>query len=309
MSNEAKEPTAGRRTASGFMYVLFASLAWSVVPLGIKYMLRQALTPTTIAFSRFVLASGSLWLLARTSGRVRPVTRGDIPLLLMGGLGMCGNYVLYAIGLQYTTASATNIIVQDQVIALVILSHFVLGERISPLKILGMLFALMGIGVVFWSGSSVAALIGSKALVGNVMIFFAGLSWVLYGLAQKLLSRREISNVYGLAWIFGIAAAASAIPAALDFRIHGPLTPAVFGWLLVVGVISTALAYVLLARAFDKLSASTVSVVTCMLPIFTLVMARIFLKEFLTPSIVLGALFVVAGILIIGRDEATSQAR
>ena len=308
MSNEAKDRAAGRRTVSGFLYVLFASLAWSVVPLGIKYLLRQELPPTTIAFARFVFAAGALWLVAWTRGRVRPVTRGDIPLLLMGGMGMCGNYVFYAIGLQYTTASATNIIVQNQVIALVILSHFILGERIGPLKIVGMLFALTGIGVVFLRGGAVGALVDPNALLGNAIIFLAGLSWVLYGLAQKLLSRREISNPHALAWIFTIAGAISLVPAAPRLSVHGPLTPVAFVWLFVIGVISTALGYLLLARAFDKLSASTVSVVTCMLPILTLVMARIFLNELLTPSIVLGALFVVAGILIIGRDEATSQA-
>ncbi|MDO8586555.1 MAG: DMT family transporter [Armatimonadota bacterium] len=304
----AVDPREARgRTAVGFLYALVATILWSIVPIGIKYLLRQALDPFTIAFSRFVLASSALWLIAKARGKVRPVNRADLPLYLMGGIGMAGNYILYALGLQYTTASATNIIVQDEVVALVILSHFILGERIGRVRVLGMLFAVCGIAVVLWNGQSLAALVNSQYLLGNVIILFAGLSWPLYGLAQKLLSRRMVSSTLGLTYIFGVAAILSAVPAALGANVHGRLEVPVFAWLFLVGVVSTGAAYLCLARAFSMLAASTVAVTTCMLPIFTLVTAAIFLGEPLTPVIALGAAFVVAGIGIIGRDEAAFQ--
>ncbi|MDO8684082.1 MAG: DMT family transporter [Armatimonadota bacterium] len=302
-----REQTALRRMFAGFIYVLLATFVWSIVPVGIKYLLGRGMEPFAIAFTRFVLASAFLWLVSRARGKVQPITRGALPLLLLGGLGMGGNYSLYSVGLQYTTASATNIIVQDEVIALVILSHFILGERIGWVKIAGMLASLAGIAIVFWNGQSMAALLGSKHLLGNIIIFFAGLSWPLYGLAQKLLSKKDISNTNGLMYIFAIAAVVAAVPA--FFRLgsqglHVEPAPAVFVWLFIVGVISTGVGYVLLARAFDRLTASTVGVVTCMLPIFTLIMANVFLSEPLTTSIAIGAAFVVAGIILIGREEA-----
>lgn len=299
---------AGRSSmVSGFLYALLATFLWSIVPVGIKYLLGQSMNPFTIAFSRFVLASSVLWLIARVRGQLVPVTRATFPLFLLGGLGMAGNYTLYAVGLRHTTASATNIIVQDEVIALVILSHFVLRERIGWAKVLGMLAAMAGILVVFWNGQSLNALLNSKQLVGNVIIFFAGLSWPMYAIAQKFLSRRKVSNTSGLAYIFAVAAVIAAIPAAMGPNSQTKLSLPVFAWLLVVGVISTAMGYLCLARAFSRLPASTVAVITCMLPIFTLLMAGVFLGEVLTPSIALGALFVVAGIAVIGREEAMSR--
>ena len=299
--------SARRRTAAGFAYVLSATVVWSIVPVGIKYLLSRDFDPCFIAFSRFALASGALLLVAGAARPTRSLGRQDLPLLLMGGAGMAGNYILYALGLRYTTASATNIIVQDEVIALVILSHFVLGERIGRVKLLGMLAALLGIGVVFWNGQSMRELVSSRHLLGNAIIFLAGLSWPFYALAQKFLSRRRAPNVRSLACIFGIAAALSVVPAALRFRAPDGLPPAVFVWFFIVGVISTGLGYVLLARAFDRLTASTVGIITCMMPIFTLLMARIFLREYLTVNIALGALFVVSGIALIGRDEAGQE--
>jgi drug/metabolite transporter (DMT)-like permease len=294
-------------TISGFAYALLATFLWSIVPVGIKYLLHESMNPFSIAFTRFVLASSALWLVARAKGRGAPLTRSDFPLFFLGALGMTGNYTLYALGLRYTTASATNIIVQDEVIALVILSHFILGERLGWSKIVGMLSAIAGIVVVFVNGQSVAALMNSKHLLGNIIIVFSGLSWPMYGLAQKLLSRRKVSNINGLAYIFGIAAILTSVPGLMGFSAHVHYTAPVLIWLLIVGVISTGLGYLCLARAFSRLSASTVGVVTCMLPIFTLLMAGIFLGERLTPSIALGALFVVAGIAIIGREEAATK--
>lgn len=292
---------------SGFAYALLATVFWSIVPVGIKYLLRQAMDPYSIAFSRFVLASFFLWLLAsstRSSESSRP-TRAHYPLFVLGGLGMAGNYILYSLGLKYTTAAATNIIVQDEVVAMVILSYFVLGERIGRAKIAGMLSAIAGILVVFWNGQSMAALLNSKHLIGNVIVAFAGLSWPMYGIAQKLLIRKGVASADVLVRIFAVSAAISFAPAFFGFRLHGELTIALFAWLAVVGVIGTAAAYFCLARAFKRLPASTVAVTICMLPIFTLVTAGIFLDEVLTPSIALGAFFVVVGIIMIGREEAS----
>jgi drug/metabolite transporter (DMT)-like permease len=297
----------GRKIVSGFLYALLATFLWSIVPVGIKYLLHQSMNPFTIAFSRFVLASGVLFLIARVRGQLVPLTRADLPLFLLGGLGMAGNYTLYAVGLRHTTASATNIIVQDEVIALVILSHFILGERIGWAKVLGMLAAMTGIVVVFRNGQTLDALLGSKQLMGNIIIFFAGLSWPMYGIVQKFLSRRRVSNTSGLAYIFAISAVIAAIPAAIGPNAQTNLNLQALLWLFIVGVISTGMGYLCLARAFSCLPASTVAVITCMLPIFTLLMAGLFLGETLTRSIALGALLVVAGIALIGREEAMSR--
>jgi drug/metabolite transporter (DMT)-like permease len=294
---------------SGFLYALLATFLWSIVPVGIKYLLHQSMNPFTIAFSRFVMASSVLWLIARVRGQLVPVTRATLPLFVLGGLGMAGNYTLYAVGLKHTTASATNIIVQDEVIALVILSHFILGEKIGWAKALGMLAAMIGILLAFFAkGFNFQDVLNSKQLVGNITIFFAGLSWPMYGIAQKFLSRRKVSNTSALAYIFAVSAIIAAIPAAIGPNSQTRLNLVAFIWLFVIGVISTGLGYLCLARAFSRLPASTVAVVTCMLPIFTLLMAGLFLGEKLTPLIALGALFVVAGIAIIGRDEAASRA-
>ena len=225
---------------------------------------------------------------------------------------MAGNYILYALGLRFTTASATNIIVQNEVVILVVLSHFVLAEKIGWAKTVGMLLAIAGIVVVFWNGQSMHALLSSKHLVGNAIIFLAGLSWPFYGLAQKMLSRRSISNTNALMYIFGFAAIFTAVPTLIHTSgngLHIAWSFPVALWLFVVGVVSTALGYLLLARAFDRLTASTVGVVTCMLPIFTLVIARLFLLEPLTASIAAGAALVVGGMVLIGREEAVQPDR
>lgn len=306
---EPGSPTEGvRGKAIGFACVLGATLLWSAVPVCAKISL-HALDSYTIAWLRFAVGSLMLLALAGLRGTSLRIDKPDLRLIALAAFGIGGNYVLYIRGIQDTTASAANVIVQFEVISLVLLSYFWLRERMSAPKVAGMLVTFAGVFLAVWDGSSLSGLIASRYFAGNLLILLASPGWALYGAAQKLLADRGVSVYASLVWIFGLAAMLTLPVAAVGFDVRGQVTLGVAAALLILVALSTVGAYLLLGKGLTLLDASTAGVITCLLPVFTIVNARIFLSERISAVVALGAMLVVFGICVIGHAESRTARR
>lgn len=286
----------------GVLAVLAAALLWSVVPICVKRLL-PVFDPVAIAWMRFVMGSSLLGAVALARGKLPVrITARQWRWLALAGAGMGGNYIFYNLGVRYTTAGATNLIVQSEVVGLVILSWLFLGERIGLKKLSGLLLCVGGVVLVILTTGDVSAGLGGEALVGNLWVLAAGLSWSFYGLGQRVLSR-QIPPTVSVAGIFGVAAFLSAPWALPRLGPAGPVTGTSVLLLLIVGILSTGAAYTLLAVGFARLSASAVGALTCTLPLFTIVEARILIGEPVTAPLLSGAAAVIGGILLVIRAE------
>jgi len=290
------------------MCILGATILWSAIPICVKLAL-SAYDPYTLVLIRLIITTSAFAAAILPSiirdgwQKTMAADRRDIPWLVVGGLGMGGNYVLYFVGLEFTTASAANLIVQIEVVALILLGWLILHEPMGRAKVGGIVLTLAGVGLVFWNGESFRALAESKNLLGNLIVFISGPIWALYGLAQKVLAHRRVSDAAALVYIFTIATVISIVPVPFAYERRGPVTPVVIAAMLILSLLGTAFAYFLLARAFRVLQASTVATTASILPIFTIIEAAIFLGERIAPVAVAGAVLVVSGIAIVSRAE------
>ncbi|MGB9618979.1 MAG: DMT family transporter [Armatimonadota bacterium] len=296
-------PAPLSRILAGGGYVVAATLLWSTIPICVKFALK-ALDSYTICWSRFGVGAAVLFACQRLR-RVRlSLTRRDAGMIVLAALGIGGNYVMYIRGIHSTTASAGNVVVQFEVVSVVILSYFWLKEQMTVAKVIGMLITFAGVSLALWNGESAAALLASENFFGNMLILIAAPLWAVYAIAQKILADRGFGVSSSLVYIFALAAVLTLPVAIAGFDVHGPFTADVVAALVIVSVFGTALAYVMIGKGFELLDASTAAVITCLLPIFTIVTARVFLREQLSPALAVGAILVVAGILVIGRAEA-----
>jgi drug/metabolite transporter (DMT)-like permease len=280
--------------------VLGATLLWSVVPVLTKVAL-EAFSPSFIALARLFQAL-LLVLLVR-----RPRGWRDVGVLSawLAGLGLGTNYLFMAVGLLYTTASACNVVVQIEVVVLVVLARLFLNERLDAGKAVGMVLSVVGVGLVGWSGETVAALLASKYTLGNMLVAIAGLCWAAYALFQKkALARMQVAQ--SLVPVFA-AASVSCIPGLLVQRAFVG-QPGAQHWLalLVLGAPCTGLSYLLLAWGMRRIGASTTGLLTTMLPVFTLFEAHWFLGEAVTWYLGVGAALVVAGVAVISSTGRSS---
>ncbi len=293
-----------RSKTAGFFYVICATICWSTSPICIKFALRSV-DYFSLGFVRFAMGALILFGIGKARGQNMRLRRQDIWLTFLGAVGLGVNHTIFIVGVNYTTASASGIIVQLEIISLVILSYFILKDRIGPLKFLGMAVALAGVFLAAWNGEkSIADLMASKYLLGNVLIAISAPIWAVYAIAQKLLSDRGVATSISVAYMF-VFSAIITFPTALIFHnIHGALNPTFWISLFVFIVFATVASCAFMAKGFELLDASTAGVVASFFPIITIINAWIFLGEQPTKSMWMGAALVVIGIIILGVTEA-----
>lgn len=301
-----EKKTIVRRPLVGFLCTIGATLMWAVVPICTKRA-NPPLDAYTVCWLRIGIASPLLFLFSWWRGTLTPVRRRDMWLVFLAAMGIGWNYVLYILGLQYTTASAGNVVVEFEVIWMVILSCVWLKERMSGAKLIGVVLTFGGIFFALWNGEDLSALLSSKYFFGNTLILIGAPLWAVYGIAQKILADRGVSITASLAYIFGIAAIMTLPTVFVGHSVNGPITGSVVTALVVLVLFGTVASYLLLGKGLRNLEASTAGVITSLLPIFTIGAARVFLSEPLTKLVIAGAVLVVLGIGIIGHAEATSQ--
>lgn len=298
----------------GILLVLSAVVLWSSVPIGTKFLMRDsAFSPAFLSAARLWLAAGifvaiSAYYARRGTGPFHVPVRQRGWLIIAAG-ALCANYILYAIGLRFTTASATSVVTQVNCVATVLLSAWLLGERLTPGKVLGMVTAVTGVLLVVFHGTSLHDLLASRFFLGNVIEVVGALTWPFYAIGQtKLLeggnSRQTLMPVFVVA----------ALISALLLPLTGPLfhhAPLLQDWLvlLFLGVGSTAAAYWLFAAGIQRMETSEGAMFTVLMPPLALIMAAGLLGEHVRGNVLTGLALVVCGLVLIVWRRGHSYAR
>lgn len=294
------------------LFVLATAWLWSLIPLAVK-VAYQSFNPAFITFARLAggtcvfavleLASGrGLRLPPREAPQALPGPRwiGFRAWILIAGLAIGGDLLLYIWGLRYTTASAATLIVSTDGIMLALLGVLVLRERMSWLKASAGLAALCGLVLVGWNGQDLDALLRSEYLAGNLLVFAGGCCWAVYGLGQRVVARVPGGTLLP---VFVVATAMAGLSALTQPAVHSPVRlPAVLS-LVYLGLGGTGLAYILLAKGLARLEAATVGLLGSTLPIFTMAEAHVFMGEEITIYLLGGAALVIAGVALVMRHQ------
>lgn len=156
-------------------------------------------------------------------------------------------------------------------------------------------------GVVLISGVLTPPGAGSASgvdLPGLLASLGAGLSYAVYTLASKALLDRGATPSGTMGAVFGVAAAAS-LPLLLTTDWSWLLTPGGLAAALWLGVVTTALAYVLFGWGLARLPAATVATLTLAEPLTAALLGTLLLGEVLAPAAAVGLAVLAAGILLL----------
>lgn len=301
---QSRRITFPRRKAAGFFYVIAATILWSFSPVCIKFALKS-IDPFSLGWLRFAIGTLLLFAMSKARGNSIVLSRQQRILAAAGGFALGLNHTIFILGVKFTTASASGIIVQLEVVSLVALSYFFLKDKIGRLKGFGILLTLSGVALAAWNGTTgVNDLVSSQYLKGNLLLLLSSPLWAVYAIMQKLISDSGISASTSIPYIFAFASVATAPTAFAFHNVCGPMDLQFWLWVAVFIVFATVGACALMAKGFDCLPASTAGVISSFYPIVTILMAWVFLGEMPTLMMWAGALLVVAGIFILGITEA-----
>jgi drug/metabolite transporter (DMT)-like permease len=251
---------------------------------------------TGLRFAAIVIFS--VGLLALSKSRVRP-RREDIPVLVASGLT---GYFLYqmgfVLGLERTSALASAILISTHPIFSVVFMRAVRRERPARNELVGVAVAFVGVAVFlrFWSAFGAAS-------PGDLYSLGAAAAFGAYGVINQPLSAKYPSRelmAYGLA-VGGVLVTLVAVPDMVrqDWTAVG--APA---WTILVYAIvgPVYLAYTLWNWGIRRRGIPRTVVYGFLVPILGGALAVMVLDEPLRPEQVVGAVLVVAGLVLTRRQ-------
>ncbi len=282
------------------LLTVIASLIWGTSFPGVKWGLGYVGNDFLFLWLRFVIASAvtlSVVLLLRKFS-LSLLKRPE--LWAVGALNTAGFSAQY-VGLNYTTASKSALLIDINVVAVAIISYFVFAERIGRKQALGIASGLVGVvlltgdGGISWSDSE---------FVGDILVFLAGWLWAFFiVLNKKLLTRLnavELSTgaiLTSTVWLL--------IPMAYLGVVGADFTVEPTGWLAMayLGVFCTSIAVLLWAMGLQGVSATSSATIMLLEVITAILISIALLEESLRLVAIIGAAFVLAAIYLVSSGE------
>jgi drug/metabolite transporter (DMT)-like permease len=293
-----------RRSPVVVAVALLYILLWSSSFIATKVVLRHS-SPLTLLTARFLVAACIMALLARMRGVPCPQGRSAWRRLAL--FGLCNSALPLAFNfeaLRHLSAGTGAIIAATNPLIVALVAPRLLGERLSPIRIVGLGVGFGGVIVVMAARLGV----GIDTPLGIALSSLSVLSLVAATFLYKRMPPTEhplVVNAVQLA-----AAGLAVAPLALLFERPGPvqMDPAfVWAFLYLVGAISIAaslLWFWLLARG----EASVVSAYFFLTPLFGIGLAALLLGEPFGARDGLGLGAVAVGIFLISRPAVAPRA-
>ena len=157
----------------------------------------EKIGPSAFVFIRIVGASLLFWLLK--SFIKEKVERKDlIKLVFCGLLGVATNQLLFFHGLNLTSPIDASIIITSIPVMVLIFSFFILKEKITSNKMLGL--AIGGIGAILLVSYGNKSG-GTSSFLGNLFVFLNATSYALYLVLVKPLMKKY-NSITIISWVF-----------------------------------------------------------------------------------------------------------
>lgn len=286
----------------GYCFAAFTVIVWGSTFISSKVLL-EFYTPAQIMLTRFVLAYCALWLLRPR--RLALTLRQEGVFFLLGLLGCTAYFYTENTALSYTLASNVSIIVAAAPIFTAILAHFTGEERFRASTLLGFLVAFSGVILVVCNGTFVLKL-NPK---GDLLALAAAVCWAVYSVLLRRASRGLDSILVTRRTMFwGIVTAVPLVAAeGVPYPTAPLLTASGIANFLFLGLVGSALCFVLWNKAFRLLGVVTTNTFIYLMPFITIVAARIFLDEPISPLALVGAVLITAGVILSQRPSPAAR--
>ncbi|MEZ5886495.1 MAG: DMT family transporter [Paracoccaceae bacterium] len=266
----------------------------------IKFV-NQGIQPVFFAGLRSALAILCLgaWLVWK--GRPPRFERRYLVPGVAVGMAFAGEFLCLFMALDLTTVTRTSIILYSMPVWLSLAAHFVLpGERITPVKALGLALAFTGVAWAILDRSSAQ---GEASLVGDICALLAAWGWAAIALIARGTRLREVRPEMQLFWQVTISAPVLILAAPL----FGPLIRA-FEPIHLAGLIFQAVAVVSAGFVFwlwllSIYPAASVASFSFLTPIFGVALGWLLLGEHVGPVTLGAAALVAIGIILINRPQ------
>lgn len=296
----ATTPTFDRRDAidaAAVAFMLALTFSWGLNGVAAKVS-NTGFSPVFVSVARSAIGGLCVFLWCRWRGISLFERDGTLVAGVAAGALFGIEFVLIFWGLDYTSVARSALMVNTMPFWVLIGAHFLLGERMSALKLAGTALAFAGVVIVF---SDKLSLPGPEAITGDVMSLLAGIAWAATTLVIKKSRLVQASAEKLLLYQLAVSAVIT-LPL---LAISGPAIRQ-FGWLpvsalLFQAVYVVAITYVVWFWLMRRYPAAGVASFAFLTPAFGVLLGGVLLDEPLTWRIFLALGLIAVGLIVVNR--------
>lgn len=295
-------------STAAWMILLLLGALWGGSFIFSKVAVAQV-TPLTLVLARVLLAAITLLFVCLITGVRLPMTlKAWGAYFVMGFLNNVIAFSLIFWGQQYIDASLSAILNGATPFFTVLIAGLVLAdERFSSAKIVGLIIGFAGVVLVIGPRHMLGLgehLLAEMAIIGAAVAYGFSAVW-----------GRRFAGENPLATATGQLTAASLMMMPIAFYFErplelGPLSTPVIISVIALAVVCTALAYLLFFRVLKMAGATNTSLVTMLVPVFTMLIAIPVLGENLDALKLPGLIVIGIGLAVLdGRILKSARAK
>lgn len=292
------------------MLAIFAATGASTI-YGINHTIAKGLMPTYIEpfgfiFLRVTGAAVLFWLISFW-GPKEKIANSDWPRIVGCTIfGMVINMLLFFKGLSLSTPINSSVIITVSPILVLILASILIKERITILKVTGIITGLAGaLALVFFSTG--AAVNAPNIPLGNLFFIINAFSYGMYLILVKPLTAKYHPFTL-MKWLFLFAVIINFPITIFEFsRVEWTALPMDAIWKMVFVVVGTTFStYLLNIFALRELNASTISAFIYLQPLIAIIFAVSTGADSLNAIKIIAAVLVFAGVYMVTRKPKTA---
>ncbi|MDA8835223.1 DMT family transporter [Candidatus Pelagibacter bacterium] len=282
-----------------YTLLVVLALIWASAFFNIK-IATESFGPITIAFLRvFFGAIPVLLLCFYKKIKIEAFSKDWYWFAIIGFVNLVLPFFLIAYGVKSVQSNLAAILMSTTPLSSTILGHFYTkNEKFNLAKTFGILIGFSGIIYLF----SDNLLINDSNFISALLILLGSTCYVIGGVLTLKISKKKNENVTGSILIWAVLIL---IPFVYFIEKPWNSVPSVESTISVVylGMVSTGVAWLLRFKILKDNGLIFQSQVSYLIPIFGTILSYIFLKEIITPKVLLSLLAVVVGIYFVKKAD------
>ena len=282
-----------------YLLLTFLALIWSSAFFNIK-IATESFGPITIAFLRVLFGSIPVILLCYYKKiKIEAFSKDWHWFAIIGFINLVAPFFLIAYGVKSVQSNLAAILMSTTPLSSTILGHFYTkNEKFNFIKTFGILIGFSGIVYLF----SDNLLINENNFISALLILLGSTCYVIGGVLTLKISSKKNENVTGSILIWAVIIL---IPLVSFFEKPWNLNPSLESSISVIylGVVSTGIAWLLRFKILTKNGLIFQSQVSYLIPIFGIILGYLFLKEIVTPKIIVSLIAVLIGLYFVKKAD------
>lgn len=267
---------------------------WAGFLISARAAMLSPLGPIEVGLLRFVTSAAFFIPILWRYGAIPNGTR-LIDIVMVGCMGGFLVFGCITMGLSFAPAADSAIFAPSLLpFYVALLSYFVLGERIGPVRSFGIVLILLGAGFV--GGWEALTSETPGVWRGHLLFMLGAFCWSIYTIRFRQLSITPATAAMMICAWSAIAFAALGFRNGVDFT---GVTGSMLLWqMFMQGFLAGVVALITYSYAVRELGASVSAAFAALVPVLTAIGGSIFLGEDLTNAKIIGIVVVSIGVLL-----------